>query len=504
MIWSVSEHFTHLTNRSATHEEANMASGMRILSERQSVRLTRACGCLRSWLIAFIACALALIAAPVVADVTVCTEAGEALVLRVDFQSGREHAVTVSTGQGQRVAGFNNYFGRGADGEWPFGAGTWQSEPLAAPQCFQIAGQYKAGAFDPNLVWQRSICRLGGNRIGFKGGDAGNVDDATVDVLGGHIEPITTACQDASDKPATQPGSSRQPSAVRNAPPATASIPAPGIIWGDGGTFNAPTPAISLPRAAREIRPEAPASSPSAAVPAPISTPAPAAISAPAAEPAPVAAPAPAPAPTWAKPFELPEFPFPPPDPSARRSIPRDLLTGKAEAPSLGLVARRVEAALVANGYVELSYFAVPGGFTLVTQLERINADATPAAEQRWNIEVAPVSLKAFSLQAYLRALLQKDAGFFRVIVLMFTSEPFTASGKKVPPDDAMKWINQGANTLPAAVARMPYGEDMTCTALIYEFEIPTHGAAAALRQPSPHDGAEHLQGSGILRALGG
>ncbi|MFZ4539353.1 hypothetical protein [Propionivibrio sp.] len=136
------------------------------------------------------------------------------------------------------------------------------------------------------------------------------------------------------------------------------------------------------------------------------------------------------------------------------------------------------------------------------TQLERINPDATPAAEQRWNVEVEPVSLKSFSLDAYLRALLQKDAGFFRVIALVFSSEPFAASGKKVPVDEAMKWIDKGANTLPHDVAVRRYNADMVCTALVYEFEIHTHGAEAQLRKPSALDGAEHLRASGILRSL--
>lgn len=414
------------------------------------------------------------------ANVTVCVEAGEMLSLRVGFETRLENAVVVSDSGGRRIVGFNNFFGRGAGGEWTQGAGSWRTQRLAERRCFHIAGQHKAGTANPALSWLPSTCRVDGQSIGFEDGENMNYRDARVDILSGRIDRIEPPCQPARSGRLDDAMEERQQMQYlkRAKPPATASAPSP--------TIASVLPPAAMAR--EEIRIEA--RRPTAAKNG---------VAGDSRRPAGSAGGSPG----VALSFKLPEFPFPPPDPSARLRIPRELLSGDAAAPTFGSVATRMEDALSSNGYSELSYFAVPAGFTLVTQLERINPDATPAAEQRWSIAVEPVSLKSFSLEAYVRALLQKDAGFFRVIVFVFSAEPFTASGKKVPVDEAMKWIDRGANTLPHDVALRPYGEDMVCTALVYEFEIHTHGADAQLRKPSPHDGTEHLRASGILHSLG-
>jgi hypothetical protein len=205
---------------------------------------------------------------------------------------------------------------------------------------------------------------------------------------------------------------------------------------------------------------------------------------------------------TSAKPyrFRLPEFPWPPPPYSTRLKLDRRLLVAGQPTPSNGSVAARMEQALAANGYTQVSYYAVPDGFAMATQIERIGRDATSAAEQRWSIQIAPVSLIPFNLDAYLKALLGKDGDSFRVIVFTFTPTPFTTGGQPVPPGEAMAWVERGATALPAALAAKPYGRDTVCTALVYEFRISSQGAA--LLRPSEFDGKQHLRAAGILSAL--
>jgi len=426
----------------------------------------------RLW-VALLGVLLAGFANIVGAGVVVCAGPGEQVSLRVSFAASFENAVVVAAEpSGRSIIGFNNFFGRGAGGEWRRGAGDWQTPPLSERRCFRIDGLHKAGVANPGLPWVQSACRVGGLRIGFEDGEDMDYQDARVDVLSGNIESIDPPCSSAPPRAAMAKKHAMPPKADAAPPPAAAAPARPRLETEKREqVMKRDEAAKAVERARRQGDGEM--------------------------------ARAPAGLPKQTLSFKLPEFPFPPPDPSGRLRIPRELLTGAAAAPTFGLVATRLENALLRNGYAELSYFAVPEGFTVVTQLERINPDATPAAEQRWNIAVAPVSLKSFSLDAYVRALLQKDAGYFRVIAFVFTSEPFVASGKKVPVDEAMKWVDKGANTLPHDVAARPYGEDMVATALVYEFEVHTHGANAQLRKPSPHDGAEHLRASGILRALG-
>ncbi|MDP3420925.1 MAG: hypothetical protein Q8S10_08375 [Thiobacillus sp.] len=198
--------------------------------------------------------------------------------------------------------------------------------------------------------------------------------------------------------------------------------------------------------------------------------------------------------------FKLPEFPWPPPPYSTRLRLDRALLVAAQPTPSNGSVAARMEQALAANGYNEVSYYAVPDGFAMVTQIERIDPDAAPAAEQRWSTQIDPVSLIPFSLDAYLKALFGKDGDTFRVIVFTFTPTPFTTGARPVPPGVAMAWVEQGATALPAALAILPYGEDTVCTALVYEFTLTRLGGM--LQRPSSFNGMQHLRAAGILGTL--
>lgn len=198
--------------------------------------------------------------------------------------------------------------------------------------------------------------------------------------------------------------------------------------------------------------------------------------------------------------FKLPEFPWPPPPYSTRLKLDRPLLAADQPTPTNGSVASRMEQALAANGYTQVSYYAVPDGFAMTTQIERIEPNAASAAEQRWSTQIDPVSLIPFNLDAYIKALLGKNGDSFRVIVFTFTPTPFTSSGPPVPPGEAMAWVEKGATALPAALAAKPYGNDTVCTALVYEFRISSLGAA--LQRPSAFDGMQHLRAAGILDTL--
>jgi hypothetical protein len=201
----------------------------------------------------------------------------------------------------------------------------------------------------------------------------------------------------------------------------------------------------------------------------------------------------------------LPAF-WPPPDTSTHQVIPRELLADGSGRPAmLAALAAKLEKALSRTGYSSPGYYAVPGGFAMLTQLERINPDATPfPPDQRWKIKVDPASLSSFNLSAYLKALLGKDAGIFRVIAFVFTAEPIVSNNVKPVMDEAKHWVGQGGKTLPGVYATQPFSVDMVCTALIYEFEIPTHGAPGRQLKPSEHNGQQHLRAARILQALGG
>ena len=212
--------------------------------------------------------------------------------------------------------------------------------------------------------------------------------------------------------------------------------------------------------------------------------------------------------PSPSSPVSVPSLPsfWPPPDASTHQKIPRHLLVDKGtRQPTMGSVAVRVERALDNTGYSSPGYYAVPGGFAMLTQLERINPDATPfESKHRWEVKVSPASLVSFNLEAYLKALLGKDVGLFRVIAFVFTAEPIVTSGVKPSMDEAKFWVGQGGTTLPASFATQPYSDNIVATALVYEFEIPARDAMARQLKPSGHNGQQHLKATRILQALGG
>jgi hypothetical protein len=201
----------------------------------------------------------------------------------------------------------------------------------------------------------------------------------------------------------------------------------------------------------------------------------------------------------------IPQFPWPPPTASARVTIPAGMIRRGGALGALRDVDTRLSAALDARGYVERSYFAVPHGFAIVTRLEQIDNTGKPRTPPaRWNASAG--GLTDFSLSAYLRALFTAEQGRYRVIVFTITGAPFTEGDQHVTSEEALEWLRRGLDKLPPSLADLPYTNDVTVTALIYEFERTGANTPAAARAivPSTIGAREHLSGAGLWSALGG
>ena len=197
----------------------------------------------------------------------------------------------------------------------------------------------------------------------------------------------------------------------------------------------------------------------------------------------------------------FPEFPWPPPEASASDVLPEVLVRVSPASMTLRDVSNRIADALDQNGYYESSYFAVPGGFALVTRLESIESDgASKNGPDRWSLEVAP--LRPFSLAEYLRRLLLGAPGYYRLFAFVVTPYRFSQSEAQVTVEQAERWMTAGLNDLPVDVANLRYTDDFETTALIYEFARPTENDEASLTRPGDLLGREHLERSGILSAL--
>ena len=191
----------------------------------------------------------------------------------------------------------------------------------------------------------------------------------------------------------------------------------------------------------------------------------------------------------------IPQFPWPPPEASARLVVPDRFFR---QGPRLFVrdVEEAIRSALEANGYVERSYFAVPDGFALVTRLESFYDDgSSKEGPERWVTDVGP--LRSFSLRAYLRALFLASAGHYRVIVFIVTPMPFSESEAKVSVDETTAWLNSGLNILPVSIGEREYSPNHVCTAMIYEFtQSEAHEATENI--PGRISGDQHLLKSKI------
>ena len=196
----------------------------------------------------------------------------------------------------------------------------------------------------------------------------------------------------------------------------------------------------------------------------------------------------------------LPEFPWPPPRASASTTISRELLLGSQEHPQLGDAVAALDLAFQNAGYGERSYYSVPKGFAMASRIEQINQDGTAKGPaDRWSLEVP--QMRKFSFSAYLTALFRARPGYYRVIVFVVTSKPFSQSNAKVTSKEAELWISSGLNALPEDIARGEYTSAHRCTALIYEFKrLETQPAKFV--DPSELTGQIHLEKSGLLAAF--
>jgi hypothetical protein len=177
--------------------------------------------------------------------------------------------------------------------------------------------------------------------------------------------------------------------------------------------------------------------------------------------------------------------------------IPRELLVGNAAHPSLGTVAQAIESAFQEAGYGEKSYYSVPGGFAMASQIEQINQDGSPKDSMyRWSSETPRIR----TLDAYLNALFTAPLGYYRVIVFVITSKAFPQRDVEVTSEESKRWVKRGLNKLPEEIGNQEYSSAHSCTALIYEFKQT--GKHVQLMDPSQITGKTHLNKAGLMAAF--
>jgi hypothetical protein len=195
----------------------------------------------------------------------------------------------------------------------------------------------------------------------------------------------------------------------------------------------------------------------------------------------------------------LPVFPWPPPRPSAFALLERPWLVPQEPA-TLGAAGQRLEDAFDRAGYIERSYYRVPGGFALASRAEKIHPDASPfAPPARWSADPAGAGR---SFLERITALFNAPPGHYRVIVFVVTDQDFAATAQPPSETDAREWVVGGGLRLPQSIAGQPYSAEYYASALIYEFVRRNEREEGQIRTPSDVPGRVHLEKGGLWQAL--
>ncbi len=195
----------------------------------------------------------------------------------------------------------------------------------------------------------------------------------------------------------------------------------------------------------------------------------------------------------------MPQFPWPPPRPTATLRLP-DSLVAVPGHDALGAVFDRLRDALRRVDVGWWSVYAIgDDGFAVVTKMETIDADGRPKpGTERWSGPNDQVPPHFSGIGDYLKALFSARPGFYRIIVLAVTDRPSSPTGDGLSAARAEAFVTGGSDQLPGSLRGIPLGTDGRCLALIYEFERPTEGDSARLVTTAAVGALQHLTLAGL------
>jgi len=203
------------------------------------------------------------------------------------------------------------------------------------------------------------------------------------------------------------------------------------------------------------------------------------------------------PEPTLPSSATLPSLPWPPPQPSAFDEMPREWFGGDKD--QLYGVYHRLASALDRRGYEEKAVFAAPGGFAIITNIERLKDDGTPSEPYRWWRGKIP--LTSFDPRTFFSRLFFGEKQQYRMVVLAVTTQGPQGNSRFLDDVVATEWLRSGwrGRDLPGEIGRLTFG-GRRCYAIIYHFI--KKGKKPALAFPSDWSARQHLEKTGLWSVL--
>jgi uncharacterized surface protein with fasciclin (FAS1) repeats len=191
-------------------------------------------------------------------------------------------------------------------------------------------------------------------------------------------------------------------------------------------------------------------------------------------------------------------FPWPPVTPTASYPYKKYVFFNKSELTTLDALSEKIDDALDRHGYSDRYYFAQRSGsgFVVLTRTERITDGGKSSDHDRWTTDVKLSG--EFSISDYLKALVGKHSGRFRVFALVVTKDPQGPSKEVVTSELLQRWRSQGQPKLPKGYEKIPLTEDYDFYALVYEFSRSLDSEETTFVRESSLSALEHLKGAGL------
>lgn len=196
----------------------------------------------------------------------------------------------------------------------------------------------------------------------------------------------------------------------------------------------------------------------------------------------------------------VPAYPvWPPETPSSRASLDRFIAARGGM--SLYDAGQKLIGSFEDAGYLEHSFYSAPGGFVLVTRIEKIGEDGSALdGAERYRL---PNQRSDPSMTDYIRGLfLEAPPGFYRYIAIVVSNEPYRTSGASLADSEAIKRLRAGSNDLDRSFRTIPFSADYKVDALIYEFRKDAQSGKARMIDPGRLPPNTHLARTGLDSAI--
>jgi hypothetical protein len=194
----------------------------------------------------------------------------------------------------------------------------------------------------------------------------------------------------------------------------------------------------------------------------------------------------------------MPEFPWPPPTPTAVYVLPPGLVVN-GQVDTLRHAFARVRSALYRARMYESSVYAIDSarsGFAVVTRIERIDTSGAPYPRgSRFPADIYAGD-EPRSFYDWLRSVFRAQPGFYRVVAFLITDKPIVASAPPITPERAEALLKGGTDRL--AVESDRTLRNAQATALIYEFERRNNVDSVSQRRLSLVPPVQHLSAAGF------